>query len=90
MGLTNVERAALTGAGFPAYATIERWCDLSGIGRRVTYDMLAEGKLRAIKNGRRTLIDVVHALAYLASLPPAQVRPQHRRVHRQGETIAAR
>lgn len=59
----------------PAYATVPDWCALSGMSRSGTYEALGRGDLRAIKMGARTLIDVQHGLAWLASLPVATVRP---------------
>lgn len=59
----------------PAYATVPDWCGLSGMSRTVTYEALGRGDLRAIKLGTRTLVDVQHGLTWLASLPPATVRP---------------
>lgn len=57
-----------------AYATIAAWCRLSGMGRSASYEALGRGDLRAIKLGSRTLIDVPHGLAWLATLPSASVR----------------
>lgn len=57
----------------PKYSTVPDWCELSGMGRTRTYQALGAGDLRAIKVGARTLIDVDHGLAWLASLPPAQI-----------------
>ena len=65
--------AARTAAA-PKYATITRWCDeISGMSRTVTYEELGRGNLRAIKVGARTLVDVEHGLAWLASRPAAQI-----------------
>ena len=65
----------------PAFATIPRWCTLSGMGRSATYEALGRGDLRAVKLGSRTLIEVAPGLAWLAGLPPAHVRP-HGASHR--------
>jgi hypothetical protein len=59
---------------WPAYAPIADWCKLSGMGRRVTYDRLGTGDLKAIKLGSRTLVDVQHGLVYLRSRPAAVIR----------------
>ncbi len=56
----------------PKYATIQGWTALSGIGRTKTYEMLGEGKLRAVKAGKRVLIDVEHGLAFMKALPAAE------------------
>ncbi len=60
---------------YPAFATVDRWCDISGLGRTVTFEALGRGDLRAKKAGARTLIDVQHGLAYLKNLPDASIRP---------------
>jgi hypothetical protein len=38
------------------------------------YEILAEGRIRVVKLGRRTLVDVESADAYFASLPRAKFR----------------
>jgi hypothetical protein len=65
----------------PRFTTIELWCAISGLSRRVTYDRLGTGELKAIKVGTRTLIDVEAGLAWLRALPAAKIRPprQHER-----------
>jgi hypothetical protein len=57
----------------PAYAPIPAWMLLSGLSRTGTYDALGRGDLRAIKCGKKTLIDVEHGLKWLRSLPPAKM-----------------
>ena len=54
---------------YPAYATIDRWVDLSGVSRTVTYQLLASRQLVARKLNARVLIDVSAGLAFIASLP---------------------
>jgi hypothetical protein len=41
--------------------------------RTATYEAIGRGDLRAVKLNGRTLIDVEHGLAYLASLPEAKI-----------------
>lgn len=60
----------------PKFCTIDHWLVISGMGRRATYDRLGSGDLKAVKQGTRTLIDVDAGLAWLRSLPPAQIRAQ--------------
>lgn len=61
------------GAAYPAYATVPGWCAISGMKRTTTYHEISQGNLRAIKLGARTLVDVAHGLAWLATLPLARV-----------------
>jgi len=71
----NTDRAITPAGAFPAFAPIPAWCALSGMGRSATYEALGAGHLRAVKLGARTLIDVGYGLGWLASLPPATIRP---------------
>jgi len=57
----------------PKYGPIPVWCRLAGIGRSKTYEMLADGTLRAIKVGGRLLIDIDHGLATFAAMPRAEI-----------------
>lgn len=41
--------------------------------RSTTYNEISRGNLRAIKLGARTLLDVQHGLAWLATLPLATI-----------------
>jgi excisionase family DNA binding protein len=95
MGLTDEMRRALSGAGAttPKYGPLPVWCAIAGIGRSKTYEMLADGTLRAIKVGGRLLIDIEHGLATFAAMPPAEIHVVPRAVRaksaRQPETNAA-
>lgn len=72
--MTNTSSpTSLAGATYPAYATIPGWCAISGMKRSTTYHEISRGNLRAIKLGARTLLDVGHGLAWLATLPLATV-----------------
>jgi len=73
----------------PAYATIDDWMMISGMGRRAVYDELGLGNLRAVKRGARTLVDVDHGLAWLRSLPPAKIRAPRLRQAAEPQTNAA-
>jgi hypothetical protein len=57
-------------AGLPKYAPISRASEITGLGRSTIYKLAGQGTLRLIKAGGRTLVDVVHALEWLA-------RPAH-------------
>jgi hypothetical protein len=74
----------------PKFATIDDWCTISGMSRRITYDKIGTGALKAVKAGTRTLIDVEAGLTWLRALPPAKARPDRRSNHRaQHEQAAA-
>jgi hypothetical protein len=49
------------------------------MGRSSVYEALGRGDLKAIKLGVRTLIDVEHGLAWLASMPAAEITTSRRR-----------
>ena len=63
----------------PAYASIDDWCRLSGMGRTNTYASLSRGELHGRKLGKRILIDVEQGLAWMRSLPPAVIKPYERK-----------
>lgn len=46
----------------------------SGIGRTSLYELIGAGKIEARKAGNRTLIPADSLRAYIASLPPADIR----------------
>jgi len=61
-------------ARLPVFAPISVWCELTGMGRAMTYDWLSRGRLRAKKLGRKTAIDVPHGLSVLRAQPDADIR----------------
>jgi hypothetical protein len=63
----------------PAYCSIDSWLEMSGMGRRSTYDELGRGNLKAIKVGARTLMDVEFNMAWLRSRPAAKIRAPRER-----------
>jgi excisionase family DNA binding protein len=63
----------------PRFASIRDWCRISGMGRTTVYQRIASGELRAVKLGTRVLIDVESGLAWLSSLPAADIRWGRRR-----------
>lgn len=58
------------------FCSIKDWSALSGIQRSSTYEMLADGRLKAKKFGAKVLIDVEHGLAFIRDLPPAIIGKQ--------------
>jgi excisionase family DNA binding protein len=49
-------------------------CAVTGLGERTVRRLLADGKLRAVKSGEKTLVLMESVRAYVASLPPATYR----------------
>ena len=46
----------------------------TGLSRSAIYRAAGEGKIRLVKLGRSTLVDMASVRAFLASLPDAKVR----------------
>lgn len=72
--ITKIEPAAI-----PAFASIDEWCRLSGMGRTATYAALSRGDLHGRKLGKRILIDCHKGLDWMRNLPPAVIRPYERK-----------
>ncbi|KAL2051022.1 hypothetical protein ABVK25_008768 [Lepraria finkii] len=51
------------------YLTIPAACATAGLGRSSIYDALKAGHVRAVKAGKRTLIETDSLRGWLASLP---------------------
>jgi len=47
----------------------------SGLSRSALYRLAAEGRIRMVKLGARTLVDAASVRAFLAELPTMQPRP---------------
>ena len=58
----------------PRYGRITQVTRAYGINRSRIYELLAKGRISAIKEGRSTLIELASVDAYVASLPKATVR----------------
>jgi hypothetical protein len=71
-----VTERTMTSTQYPAWATIAEWQRLSGDGRTKTYEKLADGRLRGVKDGKRLKIDVQHGLTQIRNLPPAKIGPR--------------
>jgi excisionase family DNA binding protein len=48
----------------------------SGLSRSTLYRLAADGRVRMVKVGARTLVDCASVRAFLASLPPANIGKQ--------------
>jgi excisionase family DNA binding protein len=59
----------------PKYGKIPAACAMSGVARTTIYSWIAEGKIRAVKAGSATLIELASVEAHLASLPVANITP---------------
>ena len=57
----------------PPYSSIATACELLGLSRSTLYELAARGSIRVIKVGGRSVVDIDRALAWMASLPPAQI-----------------
>jgi hypothetical protein len=57
----------------PRYAPIPRAIEITGLGRSSIYKFAAQGKLRLVKAGGRTLVDMDHAMQWMATLPRAEI-----------------
>ena len=49
--------------------SVDEFCELFGISRRLTYNQINAGRLKIRKVGRRTLIRACDARAWLDALP---------------------
>lgn len=50
--------------------TLKEFMALAGVGRSFVYEAIADGHLKAVKAGRKTLIRDEDARAWLGALPP--------------------
>jgi len=58
----------------PLYLPVNDACVRYGCSRSGIYILVGQGKIAAVKRGRRTLIVVASGDAHFASLPPAQIK----------------
>jgi excisionase family DNA binding protein len=61
----------------PEYGRIPEACRRYGLSRSRLYLLAGEGHVRFVKVGGATLVDLGSVRTYLASCPPAQIRPPH-------------
>ncbi len=62
---------------FPVSMSIANAVRWSGICRTEIYNLIGEGKLKAVKNGRRTLIVTESLRSHIHSLPAAKIGASH-------------
>lgn len=65
-------------------------CCRYGMSRSHVYRLLGEGRIAAVKLGRRILITATSLDAYIASLPAADILPDRRSRRRAAATTEAR
>lgn len=53
----------------PRFYTVKQFCTTYPMGRTRLYELIATGKIEAVKDGPRTLIPAESAEAWAASLP---------------------
>ena len=53
----------------PLAYTVPDACRAAGLGRTTLYELIAAGRVRAMKAGSRTLVEAESLRRYLASLP---------------------
>jgi excisionase family DNA binding protein len=53
----------------PLAYTVPDACKAAGLGRTTLYELIAAGRVRAMKAGTRTLVEAESLRRYLASLP---------------------
>jgi hypothetical protein len=69
--------------------TIPHAADMIGRGITFIYEAIADGKIRAVKSDKRTLVVVQSLHEYVSSLPAAKIKPyMHPKRRRQLEAAA--
>lgn len=70
-GVFRLSYQAKSVQNLPQFMPIPEACRLLGLSRTELYRKLGTGTLRAKKIGRKTIVDIPHALEWLQSLPDA-------------------
>lgn len=73
----------------PEFIPLPRSVAVFGLSRSGHYRLAADGRIRMLKLGARTLVDAESVRGFLATLPPVEVRPDPRRRHGHAEVAAA-
>jgi excisionase family DNA binding protein len=58
----------------PIHLSVRDACARHNLSRSGLYILIGQGKVAAVKNGRRTLINVPSLDAHFASLPAAEIK----------------
>ena len=62
-------------AEWPAFAPVHEAAKLSGLSRSAQYREAGAGRIKMVKAGRRTLIDMASLRDFMAALPAARIAP---------------
>ena len=57
----------------PKFASIPIACSIIGLGRTSLYNEAGKGSFKVVKAGGKPLVDMESALAWMATLPLAQI-----------------
>lgn len=57
----------------PRYSPIPQACQILGFKRSKMYELAGRGAIRIIKVGGRSLVDIEHAIHWMATLPLANI-----------------
>jgi len=73
---TTASNVGLDLPGIPSIMTapIRQACLLSGLSRSSLYRAAAAGRIRLLKHGRSSLVDMASLRAFIAGLPEAVIR----------------
>jgi hypothetical protein len=63
----------------PILVSISTACAMIGRGTAAIYNMIGQGKIKAVKSDGRTLVVVSSLHEYADNLPPAKISPPARR-----------
>jgi hypothetical protein len=73
----------------PLLCSVAAATAIIGRGERFVIDAIATGKIQAVKSDRRTLVVIKSLHDYVASLPPAKLKPDTRHGRRNRATVGA-
>jgi len=59
----------------PLLVTVPQAAAMIGRGVSSVYVAIGDGKIKAVKSDRRTLVSVASIREYVAKLPPAKIKP---------------
>jgi excisionase family DNA binding protein len=74
--MSPIENTAGNGVSLsPILVTIPQAAAMIGRGKTFIYGAISDGRIKAVKSGKRTLIVVESLRAYAASLPAVKIKP---------------